>query len=145
MTMHGAYIYLSLFYFVYIFFLRITLLTGESNVNILIQTILSFKFYPNRHHLYTFLVIGKHHLLNLLLRFSQHRIQRIGRATVHFYILDKYQYFVYVIQNIGKLITLLSAFPATFIPAYTTKQAFHCISIHFCIENDKFRYFLKNQ
>lgn len=95
MTMHGAYIYLSLFYFVYIFFLRITLLTGESNVNILIQTILSFKFYPNRHHLYTFLVIGKHHLLNLLLRFSQHRIQRIGRATVHFYILDKYQYFVF--------------------------------------------------
>lgn len=53
-------IYLSLFT-LFTYFLCNSLLTAEGSVNILIQTILSF--YPDsRHHLYTFLVICKHHL-----------------------------------------------------------------------------------
>lgn len=123
------------FYFVYIFFYAIHYLLMRVTKTHLIQTILSLKFYPNQHHLYTFLDIRKHNLLKFTSAIQS--IQNIQDSKNDCTFIYSRQLLVFYFcyseyRKTNKRFICISRF--------LTKEAFHCISLHLSVENDKFRY-----
>lgn len=132
--MHGACIYP--FLLCLHIFLRNALLTDESNVNTFDTNYFVIEILPyNQHHLYTFLVIRKHNLLKFTSAIQS--IQNIQDSKNDCTFIYSRQLLVFYFcyseyRKTNKRFICISRF--------LTKEAFHCISLHLSVENDKFRY-----